>query len=752
MALRDFITAQQKAIPYSMELTDLGGPLIGSGQGYYGAANPYVPGAVSAVRTVTPLSQREAFVHGQAYGGTEAVDWLMDAIDYVTQSASAACYHFEDDQGTVYSVDEDPNDPSTVKPAPLLLKKLFERPNPYQTYTELLELMLIDFLLVGNAYWVKWKTNSAQQPAALYRMAPHLVRILPGQFGVEKYLYKVPGIQNEVTFTPDQVIHFKRPNPHDPYYGLGIIKGGARAVDMEISLTNTAARYYENQAMPSGVVETERRVPKDVFQRIKSQMRAFYTGTQNAGQLMVLEAGLKFSAVSPDAGKAMFQQMGQWSRDRILAMFRLNKKLLGIVDESGRGDPTALSDWQRLFDQKTMIPLCKRISEAITLGLTKPGWGLEFEIDYEETQAPADMLERATLLSAMPGVKVHELREAAGLAPSTGDQTIDDTVLNLPGPELNANGQNGFPDRNLPGEAGRPPLPANTRRIAGAPAAFAGGTGSAVASGKAVTDIQSLIDQMSVRQKVLDHKALDPANVHVGEISNVIPPEDTLHAERHLSIDNLVSDTTRELLDAVHTLERGLLDSSEGKAEGTMYQRLKNSKAWAAFRAKIGTILENQAQVALGLANRQHARAGLEPNLETDYAAAAKELVYRNDGARGIVQTLKAQILQDILTLQRHGSNPGEFTRAIMDGINKWRDGHAELVALTEATMAYNEGTVQLAEHSGMNLLVSDGEEDDEPCVTANGQVWTPDQARARRIEHPRCRRAFVPTAAEASV
>ena len=32
------------------------------------------------------------------------------------------------------------------------------------------------------------------------------------------------------------MIHFKLPNPHSPYYGLGIVQGGGRPLDLELAL------------------------------------------------------------------------------------------------------------------------------------------------------------------------------------------------------------------------------------------------------------------------------------------------------------------------------------------------------------------------------------------------------------------------------------------------------------------------------------------------------------------------------------
>jgi HK97 family phage portal protein len=748
--IREFIEAQEdgKAFPYVPWLTDAGGPLIGSGSGYYGAYNPYVSnaGAISYGRTQTPLMQREAAIHLQTYGGMEPVDWLYDAVNFTTACCVSADYHFIDSNATQFVTRRKPTDPKNIKEAPYVLAKLFEKPNPYQLWDEFLEITLIDFLLVGNSYWVKWKETGKNQPSALYRMHPGSVRIIPDQFGPAKYLYRLPGTAADTTFTPDQVIHFKRPNPHDPIYGLGIVKGGATALDMELALTKTMASYYEKRALPSGVVQTERRVPRDVFNKLKHQLRAFYGNSTNAGQLMVLEAGLKYQTVSPSAQDAQFANMAGWSRDRVLSLFHLNKTLLGQSEQRQLTDGE-LDAWQRLFDNKTVIPLLNRLQKLISNALTQPGWGLDFEFDYLESQAPDDIVKRATVLAALPGVKVHELRSAAGLPPSTGDKSIDDMVLNLPSPNMDENGQGGAADRNLPGEPGRPPKPENTQAISGSvrkkkgsPAAVAGGT-----SGKALID--EILSNMETQQAILGVKALAPARTHVGAISQAHPPEDKLVSTRLTSLDNLTAQVEGDILAAVHTLERGLLDSSEGKAEGTMYQRIKNSKAWAIFRAKLDTILQAAAEQALSLANIHHASQGLKPNLGTDYSAVAKSLIHRPEGGvMSIVANTKKEVLADILSLQRHGSTPGEFTKQINEAVQKWVDGHAKTIALTEATIAYNEGTLQVAEaNDKSNVIVSDGNDFDEPCAAANGATWTVEQARENMIQHPNCRRAFVP-------
>lgn len=739
--LKEIYQAQEgKAFPYRVELTDAGGPLLGGS--VPASYNDYNDLTSTQLRTATPISQREAAVHLQTYGGFEAIDWLSDATNMISTSAASAGWHFDDD-GKELAARILPTDPAGTAQAPASLVKLIEEPNPFMEWSDLCELTLIDWLIVGNAYWVKWKSNAQGQPLALYRMAPQCVKIEPGQFGPAKYLYRLPGATEDVEFTPDEVIHFKRPNPHNPYYGMGVVKAGARALDMELGLTKTMASFYERQALPSGVVQTERRVPRDVFNKLKRQLQSFYSGGANSGKLMVLEAGLQYKSVSLNAQEAAFLTMGQWSRDRTLAHFHINKSLLGIWDS---GDNPNIGLWQTLFDQKTMIPICNKFSKAISRGLTAPGWGINFVIDYTETQQPDDVLNRAGTLSKIPGVKVKEVRVAAGLPASTGDAEIDETVLNLPGPQLDANGQGGFPDPNLPNEPGRPPLPANTKKIGIVKPAPASATDKNVKVAKGKKSLEEVVAELEA--SLIGAKALAPADhVHIGKLSgsHVTPPEDLLHGKRTTELDALRAAVATDLQQAAHTLERGLLDAAEGKADGTIYQRIKKAAAWTAFKDKVTSILSEAAQQAMSIASVHHVNQGLD-SADIDYEDAAKEIVYRKSGGVGsIVKTLQKSVMDKVLKAQQKG-NGADVPGIIRDTITTWQDGNATGVALDIATQGYNESTLLIAEANGAShVIVSDGEDYDEPCINANAATWTISKAHDNMQEHPNCTRAFVP-------
>lgn len=690
----------------------------------------------------TRLAQLSANRHLQAYGGTDAIDWVMDCVRLIAETARTAEYHFEK-EGKRLEPFKKPNQLPDTEFAPELVVNLIKEPNPYMDYEELIELLIIDLLLVGNAYWYKYKINEKGQPLALYRLAPPFVRVVPGAFGVEQYEYKVAGQDKPLVLPSSEVVHFKLPNPHSPYLGMGVIQGGARPLDLELAITETQASYYENHGQPSMVVQSERRVPRDVFTKLQRQLRGRVQGPRKAGELLLLEAGLKYESIAPTAHEAEFAVISELSRNRIAAMFRVPLAL--IFSEGDNASSGEINNAQRLFDTKTMKPLLHKIEKVISRGLTE-AYGVDFKIDYDYIMPIEDRIKLTTAFAAIPGVRVREVREYAGLEP-IGDPEIDELILNVPGEEgTEEDPRNGFPDKNAAGEPGRPPRPENTKLFPdpGDPLP----DGSRVRRprdvrrpserGKALS-IDDIIFEMEVKQAELgraEGKAASSA------------PEDSVAQFREADIDAIVTDLKAELADATQPLERKLLDHAEGKAIGSgLIKRIKESPVWKLFQTTITSALERAAARALSTAVIHEGARGNVANNEIDYEELAKTLIHRRDGVKAITENLRDDIVRVVgEALEEEDITRDQIEAAIREAVATWAESKAETIALTEATRAYNLGTLEIAREVGTDsVYVTDGQDHDEPCIKANGQIWTIERAIDNLIEHPRCRRAFIP-------
>jgi HK97 family phage portal protein len=664
----------------------------------------------------------------------------MNCVRLYCDAAAGAPWYLEKKGERLRRMDEDQQDAPI---GPIALYKLLDAPNPYQDYEELIQLLVIDLLLTGNAYWYKWRSNEQGQPLSLFRLAPPYVKIVPGDLGPKGYEYKVPdsGQRKPLEIKLPEMIHFKLPNPHDPYYGLGVIQGGTKPLDLELALTDHQTNYFQKGASPSLVVQSERRVPRDVLKKLQNQLRGRYGGSKNAGEMMVLEAGLRAESLSPDATKAQFEALSKMSRDRIMAMFRVHPKLLGISSSEGTDKA---QDAQRVFDFNTLQPFFQVMSKRISRALAQ-AYDVDFVIDHRYRLPKEEQIKLAGEFAALPGVTVKEVREFADLAP-TGDSEIDDLVLNLPGEEgLPGDTRNGIPDRNLPGEAGRPPNPVNTRTIGqvgqGVRTVSEARVRSRRPSEKAMDDILAELAALP------EGKAARSETAH--ETTTIIAPSDPFGTRRDDEINAIMTDLEAELQDAGRNLERDLLDHVEGKAFNSknLRSRVRRSVAWATFTERVEAALTNAIKRGLSRAAVMWGGAGRTPEDDLDYDAIAKELLHRKDGLRSIIGTQRDRVSKKLGEAIEAGGGRDESEAAVRDAIKVWIDTQAGLIADSEATIAFNEGTLSVAELTGATDVYVFEEEDapDEPCQQARGSVWSIEKARENRIEHPRCRRNFVP-------
>ena len=151
---------------------------------------------------------------------------------------------------------------------------------------------------------------------------------------------------------------------------------------------------------------------------------------------------------------------------------------------------------------------------------------------------------------------------------------------------------------------------------------------------------------------------------------------------------------------------------------------MRRSEAWTGFRAALAAILERSARRGASSAAALRTRpSGLDA--EIDYDKLTQDIVYRKGGVNQIVNNFRDVVAKNLATTLREGGDRKELEAAIRASMDTWRDGHAETVAMTEAVHAFNEATLAVAEANGATTVrVTDGHDDDEPCIQADGATW----------------------------
>ena len=269
--------------------------------------------------------------------------------------------------------------------------KVLAYPNENQTAPEFIETMTAHCLLRGNAY-AEIVRNGAGQPVELIPLHPDMVAVLVVP-GTRRIVYDVTDWQGGRTrrLLPDEILHLKD-RSDDGICGRSELSRARETFGTSLAVEQFAARTYRNSAALSGVLQSDNSLSEQAISHLKNQIRDNYTGTANAGRVMVLEEGLKFEAISVSPKDAEMLASRQFGIQQISRMFRLPPPLLG--DLSG-GNFSSLVELGRWFAQQTIVPWLTRWERCLERSLFSDSARSSYEIEFDtDALLRGDMLQR----------------------------------------------------------------------------------------------------------------------------------------------------------------------------------------------------------------------------------------------------------------------------------------------------------------------------------------------------------------------
>ena len=305
-------------------------------------------------------------------------------------------------------------------------------------FNPVLEHPLLDLLdtiqshkkLSGDAFWLKLRTNNVV--TSLRHLPPDKVELnlkSPTEKDptvIEGYLYKdtIDGKAIKIVYSPQDIIHIKKPNPNNEFRGLGAVEALSETIDLDNLTTETTRRFFMNGSITNFVLSTDSKVTDEQLKRLRAEMRSSYGGVNNAYKAMILGGGLKPVDISY-TNKEM-EMLGQleWYRDKIMYGFGNTKASLGMVDDVNRASHEgSVTEWQR----NTVRPDMEAIVDALNLYLV-PEFGNNLVLGFCDPvpdDRTDDILEATNLFNAKIITK-NEARELVGLEPVDGGDDFEE--------------------------------------------------------------------------------------------------------------------------------------------------------------------------------------------------------------------------------------------------------------------------------------------------------------------------------------
>lgn len=305
------------------------------------------------------------------------------------------------------------------------IEDLLVRPNRFMRGTELIEVAVFHLKFAGNAYW--YLAPGKGRRFDLLPLNPKRVKIAVSKSG-EKigYVQKVDG--KDVPFELDEVIHFRKMDPDNDYYGLGDVEAGKELFDEHINRSTWSEKFWENGASPSGLLICEDTITdEEAWEKAKRKWQAQYGGKDNSGKTAWLTGKWKYQQLGLTNADMQGIEQEKLNVEQIFLLHGVPLSVAGIREAANYA--TAELDDQR-FRRYTVKPLVTTIEEGIQDGILTPYFP-QYRLRFQVTGLVAlgTVVPHVTPLFDRGILTPNEIRQMIGLAPVEGDPLMEQRYI-----------------------------------------------------------------------------------------------------------------------------------------------------------------------------------------------------------------------------------------------------------------------------------------------------------------------------------
>jgi HK97 family phage portal protein len=275
---------------------------------------------------------------------------------------------------------------------------LWNNPNPFMTGPAFRETTQQHEELTGEQWWLPARNPNATIPLELWPVRPDRMEPVPDpELFISGYRYRSPGGE-QVPLGLDDVIFQRRPNPLDPYRGLGPVQTVLLDLDAARYGVEWNRNFFLNSAEPGGIIEVDKHLTDDEFDEARERWFEQHRGVSAAHRVAIIENGLKWVGNKFSQRDMQFVELSQVSDEKVRTAFGFPKPMLGSTDDVNRANADAA---ELVFGRWLLVPRLERTKAALNTRLLPMygSLGLGYEFDYV-SPVPADLEAEAAQLTS----------------------------------------------------------------------------------------------------------------------------------------------------------------------------------------------------------------------------------------------------------------------------------------------------------------------------------------------------------------
>jgi HK97 family phage portal protein len=254
---------------------------------------------------------------------------------------------------------------------------LLNSANPYLNGFDLSVLRVLYGELTGNAYLHPVIDDASGVPIELWPLAPQHVEVIPDEDTfIRGYVYGVDSQRKQI-FEPDEVIHFRRPNPGNLFYGMGKVEAAFGVIASNEALHQMDLSTFQNSARPDYAVVVKGTPTGDQLDRFQQQVEQRLRGTRKDGNFITVTGDVQFTPLNfPPKDIAGREEIVE----EIAAVFGVPVSMLKANDPNLASATSGFAQWR----EGTVLPLVRMDEQELNqrlLGMF--GLGEEYCLAYD---------------------------------------------------------------------------------------------------------------------------------------------------------------------------------------------------------------------------------------------------------------------------------------------------------------------------------------------------------------------------------
>ncbi|WP_121331644.1 phage portal protein [Pseudomonas aeruginosa] len=240
-----------------------------------------------------------------------------------------------------------------------LFRLLCRTPNAEMTPQRFMLMVVASICLRGNAFVEKKMIGT--RVVALVPLLPQYMRVKREDSGRLKYTYTENGVERVI---PEKNLMHIRGFGLDGVCGMLPVTMGREIFGSAMSAEEAAAKVFAQGMQASGILSGDTTLTPKQREDLRASLTAFM-GSQNAGKIMVAEAGLKYQGITMNPEAAQMLESRSFNVEEMCRWFRVPPFMVGHMDKQSSWSSSV--EAQNLhFLTNSLRPLLVNIEQEIT--------------------------------------------------------------------------------------------------------------------------------------------------------------------------------------------------------------------------------------------------------------------------------------------------------------------------------------------------------------------------------------------------